>query len=239
MRNLREHILAAAYPLFAEHGFNDVSEADIQAAAHISEQELTGIFPSAHAVAAACMLERGREWTISAAGRAARARGGSPEGSLLALFDVLEEWFQREDEDGSTFFDVLVDLARDNRRGRADGAHLARVRSAIAEMAGEADLRDPEAFALTFHVLIKGCILSALEGDTLAGVRAREMGRELIAAHRVDRRADESSHRPGTTWFGDPAFDFDDGLGAHMTSSPAAVLDWYDDLELGREQPEN
>ncbi|WP_210506132.1 TetR/AcrR family transcriptional regulator [Naasia sp. SYSU D00057] len=236
MHNLRAHILTAAYPLFAERGIDDVTEEDIREAAHVSQQELIAAFPSKSAIAAACMIQREREWTIAAAEKAARARGATPEARLLSLFDVLEEWFQRDDEEGKTFLDALVNLSRDSRIGRPDAEHLAKIRATIAGMAREAGLRDPDAFALTFHVLIKGCVLSALEGDTIAGVRARDMGRELIAGHRRDALAAESALQPGTTWFGDPSFDFDDGLPRGAASSSAAVLDWYDDIELGREQ---
>jgi AcrR family transcriptional regulator len=234
LHNLREHILSAAYPLFLERGVSDVSEADIREAAHVSAEELTATFPSKSAIAAACLVQHEREWTITAAEKAARTRGATPETRLLALFDVLEEWFQSDEDEGRKFVEVLIDLGRDNRFDRADTTHLGRVRAAIAALAREAELRDADAFALTFHVLIKGCILSALEGDTVAGVRAREMGRELIARHRPDGLADEAARQPGTTWFGDPSFDFED-FGSTGSSS-AAVLDWYDDIELGREQ---
>jgi AcrR family transcriptional regulator len=234
LHNLREHILTAAYPLFLERGVGHVSEADICKAAHVSEAEMTSEFASTSAVAVACLVQHEREWTVTAAEKAARARGGTPETRLLALFDVLEEWFQSDEDEGRRFVGVLVDLGRDSRTGHADASHLGRVRAAIASLAREADLRDPDAFALTFHVLIKGCILSALEGDTVAGVRAREMGRELIAAHHREGVAAESDRVPGTTWFGDPAFDFDDFTGSGSPSNN--VLDWYD-IELGRDQP--
>jgi len=234
LHNLREHILSAAYPLFLERGVGDVSEADIREAAHVSQEELTAEFPSKSAIAAACLVQHEREWTITATEKAARSRGGTPEARLLALFDVLEECFQSDEDEGRRFLEVLVDLGRDNRMGHADATHLSRVRATIAGLAREAELSSPDAFALTFHVLLKGGILSALEGDTVAGVRAREMGRELIATHRRDRLAAESAGSPGTTWFGDPSFDYDDYSGRRAPGTQ--LLDWYDDIELGREQ---
>jgi AcrR family transcriptional regulator len=238
LQNLREHILAAAYPLFAERGVEDVSTADIQEAAHVSAEELNAEFPSTRAIAAACLVQHDRERTIVLARKAVQERAGTPEGRLLALFDVLEEGFQSDEDEGRTFMEVLIDLARDNRAGRADVAHLANVRAAIAGLAREAELPDPDGFALTFHVLVKGSILSAMEGDTLAGVRGRAMGRELIDRCRRDRLTAESAVRPATTWFGDSTFDFED-LVPTGGSSSSAVLDWYDDIEFGPEQTED
>ncbi len=231
MQNLRERILCAAYPLFVERGYRGVSEESIQDAAGVTEQELTSAFPSKESLAAACVVYREREWTIAVTEAAARSRGRDPESRLLAVFDVLEEWFQSDEDEAAPFLEVLIDLGRDNRMGRPDTAHLAHVREALARLGRDAGLEEPEAFALSFHVLLKGCILSALEGDTLAGVRAREMGRELIVRHRSPRDlAHEASRVPGSTWFGDPAFDLYEADGPRPIGS--AVLDWYDELEF-------
>ncbi len=232
VQNLRERILVAAYPLFVERGFRDVTEENIQDAAGVTRQELTSAFPSKEALAAACVVHREREWTIAVAEAAARSRGTDPESRLLAVFDVLEEWYQSEEDEAAPFLEILIDLGRDNRLGRPDTEHLAHVRDAFVRLAGDAGLREPEAFALSFHVLVKGSILSALEGDTLAGVRAREMGRELIVRHRAPRDlAREASAVPDSTWFGDPAFDLYDGDRSRATTG-SGMLDWYDDAEF-------
>jgi len=235
LQNLREHILAAAYPLFAERGVQHVSEADIREAAHVTAEELNAEFPSTSAIAAACLVQHDRERTIVLAARAVRKRADTPERQLLALFDVLEEGFQSDEDEDRTFLEALLDLARDHRAGRTDATHLANVRAAIAGLAREAELPDPDGFALTFHVLIKGSILSALEGDTVAGVRARAMGRELIDRCRQQQSASESAVDVGSTWFGDSTFDFEDGFSG-QGSSTSAVLDWYDDIEFGPDQ---
>jgi AcrR family transcriptional regulator len=234
--NLQERIVAAAYPLFAERGLHDVTEAEIQEAAGVSEEELAAIFPSVNAVAAACLVQREREWTVTVIEAGARSRGATPEDRLLAVFDVLEESFQRDEDDATTFLDALIELDRERRAGNADRAHLANVRTAIAGLAREAQLVDPDRFALSFHVLMKGCILSALEGDTLTGVRAREMGRDLIAAHRRARtvatassRAPVGADRAGSTWFGDLGFELNDTTaGERKRDSRTDVLDWVD-----------
>ncbi|WP_246124545.1 hypothetical protein [Nocardia bhagyanarayanae] len=43
---------------------------------------------------------------------------------------------------------------------------------------------EPDEFARSWHILMKGSIVSAAEGDRQAARRAREMARALIAAHR-------------------------------------------------------
>jgi AcrR family transcriptional regulator len=245
--NLQDRIVHAAYPLFAERGLHDVTETQIQNAAGVTHAELAATFSSLNAVAAACLVEREREWTIAVVEAGARTRGAAPEDRLLAVFDLLEEWFQSDTEDATTFLDALISLGREHREGGANIGHLANVRSVITKLAREAELVNPEGFALSFHVLMKGSILSALEGDTVTGVQAREMGRELIAAHRRSHsmgratakggtaeraavRPPAGSGRVGTTWFGDLGFELDDTTaGTRRRPDPRSdVLDWLD-----------
>ena len=68
--------------------------------------------------------------------------------------------------------------------GRACVQHLENIRSVVAGLAGEAGLRDPETFARSWHILMKGSIVSAAEGDRDAAKRAQAMARLLIDQHR-------------------------------------------------------
>ncbi|HET8822237.1 MAG TPA: hypothetical protein VFM57_11870 [Thermoleophilaceae bacterium] len=54
----------------------------------------------------------------------------------------------------------------------------------MARLADEAALRDPESFARSLHILMKGSIVSAAEGDVDSARRARSMAAVLIEQHR-------------------------------------------------------
>ena len=69
---------------------------------------------------------------------------------------------------------------------RAAGA-LGYIRSIVRERAETAGLHDPDSFARSWHILMKGSIISAAEGDLEAAHRAQDMARTLIEQHR--RRA--------------------------------------------------
>lgn len=51
-------------------------------------------------------------------------------------------------------------------------------------LAEEAGLNDTENFALSWHILMKGSIISAAEGDAAAALRGRLMAEWLIERHR-------------------------------------------------------
>jgi AraC-like DNA-binding protein len=61
--------------------------------------------------------------------------------------------------------------------------HLANIRALISDFAEEAGLRDPSSFAHSFHILMKGSIVAAAEGDVEAAQRAKAMARLVLAEH--------------------------------------------------------
>jgi hypothetical protein len=123
-----------------------------------------------------------REWVEAEA----RKRGGTPEEQLLAIFDLFDEWFHRDDFEGCSFVNVMLEFGGGNSHplGQASAVHLENIRSVVRTLAEEAGLRDPSSFALSWHILMKGSIVQAGEGDREAAKRAQSMGRLLIDQHR-------------------------------------------------------
>jgi hypothetical protein len=60
------------------------------------------------------------------------------------------------------------------------------IRAFLAGLAEGAGVEDPEAFAHQWHILMKGSIVAAAEGDTRAAARAQELGALLLAARGVE-----------------------------------------------------
>lgn len=66
---------------------------------------------------------------------------------------------------------------------------LTGTRNHVQTLAEEAGPARPEEFARSLHVLMKGSIISAAEGDTQAAARARQMAGWLIEHRQPHRRA--------------------------------------------------
>jgi hypothetical protein len=100
---------------------------------------------------------------------------------MLAIFDVFGEWFARDDFEGCAFVNVLLEFddALSPIR-QASVAHLANIRGFVTEFAEQAGARDPDALARQWHILMKGSIVSAGEGDREAATRARALGELLL-----------------------------------------------------------
>jgi hypothetical protein len=78
---------------------------------------------------------------------------------------------------------VLLELGPGHPAGSVSVRHLENIRSIVRALAEQAGLRDPVAFAHSWHILMKGSIIAAAEGDVDAQ-RAQSMARRLIDDHR-------------------------------------------------------
>jgi len=180
----RERLLDTAYELFAARGVRDVGIDEIIERAGVAKATMYRHFPAKDDLVVAFLARREERWTLDWVEAEARSRGTTPEAQLLAIFDVFGEWFARDDFEGCSFINVLLELGAAHPGGAASVRHLENIRGVVATLAMEAGLRDPEEFACSWHILMKGSIVQAAEGDRDAARRAQEMARALIERHR-------------------------------------------------------
>ena len=177
----RERILDAAYELFSHRGIRAVGTEQVLAKAGVAKSTLYRHFPSKEELVLAFLQRREHVWTREFVEAEARRRGSTPRERLLAIFDVFDDWFHRDDFEGCSFINVLLEIGDlDTPLGKASAAHLEYIRSIVRTLAEEAGVQDAEAFAHSWHILMKGSIVAAGEGDELAGKRARAMGEDLV-----------------------------------------------------------
>jgi AcrR family transcriptional regulator len=180
----RERILESAYELFAHRGIRDVGVDEVIERAGVAKATLYRHFPSKNDLVIAFLELREQRWTLSWVAEEARRRGSTPENQLLAIFALFDDWFHRDDFEACSFINVLLEMGAGHPTGRASVEHLANIRTFVRRLAEDAGLRDPEAFARSWHILMKGSIVSAAEGDAEAAQRGRSMARLLIEQHR-------------------------------------------------------
>jgi AcrR family transcriptional regulator len=180
----RERVLAVAYDLFARRGIRDVGVDEIVTEAGIARATLYRHFKSKDDLALAFLERREQRWTFGSVEAEARRRGENADDRLLAIFDVFDEWFQREDFEACSFVNVLFEMRPTHPLGQASIHHLRNIRGMVERLAAEAGIDDPVEFARSWHILMKGSIVAATEGDLLAAKRAKTMARTLIDSHR-------------------------------------------------------
>jgi AcrR family transcriptional regulator len=181
----RERILTTAYRLFTRRGIRAVGTEEVIAQSGVAKATLYRHFPSKNDLVLAVLQRREELWTLEMVEQQSRLRGDTPEEQLLAIFDVFHDWFQEHEEyDGCSFINVLLELGVAHPAGQASIRYLDNIRKILRERAEAAGLVDVDDFARSWHILMKGSIITATEGDLQAAHRAQAMGRALIERHR-------------------------------------------------------
>jgi AcrR family transcriptional regulator len=185
-RSGRERILEAAYDLFSRSGVRAIGVDTITVHADVAKMTLYRNFSSKHELAMAFLELREERWMKGWLQAEVRSRASSPAGQLLAIFDVFSEWFARDDFEGCAFVTSLLEFddPEDPVR-KACVMHLANIRAFLTELALAAGIEDGQLFATQWHILMKGSIVAAHEGNRDAARQARELGALLLERHRV------------------------------------------------------
>ncbi len=183
----RERILNAAYELFSRRGIHAVGTDQVIDQAGVAKATLYRHFATKNDLVIAVLERREEIWTHGLIEAQSEQRGTTPEEQLLAIFDVMHDWFQlRDGYEGCSFINVLLELGADHPAGQASITHIDHVRGIVRRRALAAGLTDVEDFASSWHILMKGAIILAAVGDLNAAQRAQKMALTLIEQHRPD-----------------------------------------------------
>lgn len=181
----RERILESAYELFSRRGIRGVGIDAIIAHSGVARMTLYRHFSSKDELVLAFLERREARWTRGWLQAEVELRASDPGDRLLAIFDVFDAWFRTGDFEGCSFINVMletVDPATPVRR--ASVAYLAGIRDFLQDLARRAGIADPDHFARQWHILMKGSIVAAGEGDIEAAHRAQDVARLLLAQQR-------------------------------------------------------
>jgi len=178
----RERILATAHELFMRHGLVAVGVDRIVDEAGVAKTTLYRHFGSKDGLAVAVLLRHEelwtRKWLEPEAVRLASAPGGSP----VAIFDALDEWFGQADYEGCLFINALLET-RDHsspvRQAAVDA--IEHVYDVVQRLLEEAGIPDSEALAHQIQIIMRGCIVAAVEGRVDAVEHGRAAAQRLLA----------------------------------------------------------
>src|SRR5712672_2350882 len=180
----RERLNRAAYELFSREGVRAVGVDAVIARAGTAKMTLYRNFPSKDDLILEFLRRREQLWTREWLEAESRRRAKTPREQLLAIFDVFAEWFSEPDFEGCSFLTTMIEINdREHPVHQAAVDHLANIRGYIEALASEAGISDADSFARKWHILMKGSIMAAHEGDKEAAGRARELGELLLSEH--------------------------------------------------------
>jgi AcrR family transcriptional regulator len=147
----------------------------------VAKMTLYRHFHSKDELVIAALERREVSWTIDWLVRETERRGRTPAERLLAIFDAFDEWFRREDYEGCLFVNTLLETHdHTSPVGARAALGMNGVLTFVRGLAEEAGVRDAEALARQWHVLLNGAIVLAYSGQVDAALRSREVGLLLL-----------------------------------------------------------
>jgi AcrR family transcriptional regulator len=173
-------ILNAAARLFYRKGIRAVSVDAVAAEASVTKVTVYKHYRAKDQLLAACLHaldERFFTWFM----HEVEASTDDPQHRLLAVFDVLDQWFRRRDFRGCAFINATVELASpDHPAGEAVMAHKTRCRQYFRALAEAAGLEDPDAISDQWMLLTEGATITALVEEDRAAAHKARAGAEAI-----------------------------------------------------------
>jgi AcrR family transcriptional regulator len=176
----RGRILEAAYELFSQRGIRAVGIDAIIARSGVARMSPYRHFANKEELVLAFLEQREERWTKGWLQAEVERRATKPADRLLAVFDVFDEWFKRPEFEGCSFINVMLESTDSDAVHRASVSYLAGIRQFLEDLAREAGITHAGDFARQWHILMKGSIVAAGEGDINAALRAQDLGRLLL-----------------------------------------------------------
>jgi AcrR family transcriptional regulator len=178
-------LVYAAIELIYSHGFQAVGVDQVIASAGVSKTTFYKHFESRDDLLIAAIRQR-EEWESQAFDSAVeRLSNRNPRASLLAVFDVLDTWFNAPDFHGCQFINAAAEFPNPHDPVHAVAAeHKRQHRNGFRDLARAAGASDPEAFADQYAALVEGTlILRQVHGRNDAARVVRPAAEALIDKH--------------------------------------------------------
>lgn len=159
-RPARERAVATADRLFYEQGIHAVGVDQVAAEADISKASLYTHFRTKDDLVLGYLRGRSASWQEHVATELP-SRGTEPAERVLAVFDLLGEWFDEPGYRGCPFINVEAEYGAGHPTHQVTLEHRAWVRVLFTSLLTEAGHEDVESTALQLCLLYDGAMASA------------------------------------------------------------------------------
>jgi AcrR family transcriptional regulator len=188
-REGRLRLIHVAVELIYNHGFQAVGVDQVINAAGVSKTTFYKHFESRDDLLVAAIHQRD-EWESKAFNaEVERLSRSDPAASLLAVFDVLDTWFNSLDFKGCQFINAAAEFPNPHDPVHAVAADYKRKqRDGFRDLAQAAGAPDAEAFADQYAALVEGTlILRQVHGRNDAARVVRPAAEALVEKHLAGR----------------------------------------------------
>ncbi len=179
----RDELVQKAFAIFYRNGFQATGMDRLAVETGISKTSMYKHFRTKEELILAALRLRDEQFRNFRA-RRLETLADTPRGQLLAIFDLLGEWFRQDGFRGCMFIKASAEYQEPDHPIHAQSAeHKRLLFVSVRELAQEAGAPDPAALARALMLLEEGAIVTAHLGHTAdpAG-DARAAAEVLIAA---------------------------------------------------------
>lgn len=189
-KNARDRLIRKAIDLCYAYGFNAVGIDRIIAEAGVTKTTFYKHFESKDDLLIEAVKQRDA-WETRAWQRAVQQLAGDdPRRQLLAVFDVLDTWFNDPSFGGCLFINAAAEFPNPHDPiHQAAAAHKRAARDWFRDLARQAGADDPETFADLFTTVVEGTLIlrHVHHRDDAARIN-HPFIEQLIQRHIVDRQ---------------------------------------------------
>jgi AcrR family transcriptional regulator len=154
----------------------------IAAAAGVTKKTVYDQFGSKDALVVAYLAARDERWRCHVDAYVEREPAGSAA-RVLATYDALGDWMERENARGCAFVNAAAELAPGHPALGVVRGEKRWLRETYATLAAEAGARDPGRLGAELAILHEGAVVAySLAGDPAAARTARDAAAALLAA---------------------------------------------------------
>jgi AcrR family transcriptional regulator len=177
----REQLIQAALDLFSRKGYHAVGVDSISEKAGTTKKTLYHHFKSKEELILAALRHYDERFRNNFM-RSVEAKTESPAGRLLAIFDVVEEWFNNKDFSGCLFVGAMGEYPDEDASIR----HICQeskklLQSYIRNLIEKAKLKNSDQLSQQLFILIEGAITMAqVNNSSLSAVQAKDAAKVLI-----------------------------------------------------------
>ncbi len=181
----RDRLIDAAIDQFYRFGYNAVGLDRILEAVGITKTAFYKHFESKDALILAALERRDRHDVAELLTLIESRAADGPKAQLLALFDLLRDWFQDETFRGCMFMTAAIEFPNPNDPIHVMAEeHSRHLQDALVEVAATAGMPSPESLAGQLMLLVAGALTARhVSNDQVAAEAAFIAAEALIERH--------------------------------------------------------
>ena len=180
--DMRDRLVEAGLDLFYQHGFHAMGLDQILKQVGTTKTTFYNHFESKEELALACVQKRDESWRERFPKLLAERAGPDPIDRLHEVFNLWKDWFDNVHFNGCLFIHACSEFPGVNDPcHEAARYNILALRAIIADLADDAGLDNPDAFAEQYSLLMNGAIvMEVVHRDNRGAATAGKLAAMLI-----------------------------------------------------------